>query len=118
MNTFAKLVTGHPRAILICAVLLAAIAGLGAIKTPINYDIFSYMPKNVESIQGQLIMTERFKTADTGFVMLKTRNTAEILKVKDDLAAIKGIASVSWISDLVDPSVPDVFIPQELVAMV
>ncbi|MEN6474837.1 MAG: MMPL family transporter [Syntrophaceae bacterium] len=117
MNKLAELVTGFPRTILIVAVLLAAIAGLGAIKTPINYDIFSYMPKNVESIEGQLIMTEQFKTADTGFVMLKTKNTAEILKVKDDLAAIEGVASVNWISDIVDPSVPDVFIPQELITM-
>lgn len=102
---------------MIVALLFAALAAVGSIKTPINYDIFSYMPKEVESIKGQLIMKQQFKTADTGFVMLKTRDTAEILKAKDELSAIRGVAHVAWISDIVDPSVPDVFIPQELISM-
>jgi len=117
MQRFADLVTSHPRTILVASVLLAVIAGLGAVKTPINYDMFSYLPKDVDSIKGQFIMTEQFKSADTGYVLLKTTNTAEILKVKDDLAAIDGVAQVGWMSDIVDPSVPDVFIPQELIAL-
>jgi len=117
MKIFAEVITKYPRTILIVALLFAAIAAVGTIKTPINYDIFSYMPQEVESIKGQLIMKEQFKTADTGFVMLKTKNTAEILKAKDELSAIKGVANVTWISDIVDPSVPDVFIPQKLISM-
>ncbi len=117
MQRFADLVTRHPRTILVVSVLLAVIAGLGAIKTPINYDMFSYLPKDVDSIKGQFIMTEQFKSADTGYVLLKTTNTAEVLKVKQDLAAIDGVAHVGWMSDIVDPSVPDVFIPQELIAL-
>jgi len=117
MKQFAEFITRHPRTILIAVLLLAVLAGVGAIKTPINYDIFSYMPRNVEAIKGQLIMTEQFKTADTGFVMLNSSNTAQILKIKNDLASIKGVAGVTWISDLVDPSVPDVFIPKEMIAL-
>ncbi|HQP32301.1 MAG TPA: MMPL family transporter, partial [Deltaproteobacteria bacterium] len=117
MKTIAHFVTRFPRAILIGSLILSALAAFGALKTPINYDIFSYMPKDVESIQGQLIMAEQFKAADTAFVMLQSTNTADILKIKDDLAAIPGVEKVAWISDIVDPAVPDMFIPGELISL-
>lgn len=117
MKLFADLITKHPRSVLFAAFLLAILAGIGALKTPINYDIFSYMPKDVEAIKGQIIMAEQFKTADTGFVMLNTSETAQVLKAKEDLSAIKGVEQVTWLSDLVDPAIPDVFIPQEMIGL-
>ena len=117
MKIFAEVITKYPRTILIVALLFAAIAAVGTIKTPINYDIFSYMPQEVESIKGQNIMAQEFKAADTAYVLIKTRQTSQILKIKDDLSAIPGIEKVAWLSDLVDPSVPDVFIPPEVLGL-
>lgn len=117
MNRFAALVTRFPAAILVLSLILAGISVIGVLKTPINYDIFSYMPKEVESMKGQLIMAEEFKAADTAFVMMKFTNTPDVLKIKMELSVIKGVERVVWISDLVDPSVPDIFIPSELLSL-
>ena len=117
MKSFAKLISHHPAMVLILASVLAGVAVLGALKTTINYDIFSYVPKDVESIKGQAIMAHAFNAADTTFVLLNTTDTAEILNLKQDLEKINGIEAVSWISDLLDPSVPDFLIPNALLSL-
>ena len=117
MNRFAALVTRFPVAILILALILSGISAIGLLKTPINYDIFSYMPKDVESMKGQQIMADHFKAADTAFVMRKFTNIPDVLALKRELAAIEGVERVVWISDLVDPSVPEIFIPSELLSL-
>ncbi|KQC11745.1 MAG: hypothetical protein APR62_09210 [Smithella sp. SDB] len=114
MKKIATLITTHPCLILMVAVILAILAALGAYLVPVNYDVLSYLPQHVESIQGQNIMAREFKAADTAYVLIKTKQTSQVLKIKNDLAAIQGVDKVTWLSDLVDPSVPDTFIPPEV----
>ena len=117
MKKIAALVITHPRLILAIAAVLAILAAVEAIFTPVNYDILSYMPQHVESIKGQNIMGQEFKAANTAYILIKTKQTSQILKIKDDIAAIQGIEKVAWLSDLVDPSVPDIFIPSEVMGL-
>lgn len=114
MKKFATFVSRHPYAVLLITVLLAIPAAISALRAPINYDIFSYLPDSVEAIRGQFIMKNEFKSADTAFVMLDTDDTPRVLKIKDDLSGIEGVEEVSWITDMVDPAVPDSFIPEEI----
>ncbi len=117
MKAFANFVSRHPKLVLSIAMLLAIPAAISALKMPINYDIFSYMPSGVESIEGQLILKEDYKAAGTGFVLLKKDEAPKLIELKDKLAAVEGISDVVWLSDLVDPSVPNSFIPAEILGI-
>jgi uncharacterized protein len=117
MKKIAEIITTYPRLILIVALILAVFAVFGARHTPINYDVLSYLPQEAESIQGQNILAKDFKAADTGYILFRNGSSAEILKIKQDLSAIKGVEKVTWLSDLVDPSVPDVFIPPQIISL-
>jgi len=117
MKKIAALVITNPRIVLAIAAVLAILSAVGAIFTPVNYDILSYMPQNVESVKGQNIMGQEFKAANKAYLLIKTKQTSQILKIKNDLAAIQGVENVTWLSDLVDPSVPDVFIPPEVMGL-
>lgn len=117
MKRIAHFVSNNPVKIFVVITLLMIPAAISAIFTPINYDIFTYLPGNVESVRGQLIMQKVYNSADTAFVLLNTADSSEVLKIKNDLAAIDGVQKVMWISDLVDPSIPDFMIPKEILSV-
>ena len=54
MKKLARAIVKMRRLILIAAVLLLIPAAVGAIATPINYDILSYLPQELDSRVGQL----------------------------------------------------------------
>ncbi|MEA2102012.1 MAG: MMPL family transporter [Thermodesulfobacteriota bacterium] len=117
MKKIAHFIVQYPRAIVALALVLAVFAGIQTIRTPMNYDIFSYLPDDVESVKGQLIMTEEFNAADTAFAMIEGDKIAHVRKVKADLEAIDGVDHVEWITDMVDPSIPHSFIPEEILSL-
>ncbi|MBN2652659.1 MAG: MMPL family transporter [Spirochaetales bacterium] len=89
-------------------------AFVGKIFTPINYDIFSYLPEDVESIRGQLIMQQTYNSADTAFIMFESKETPEILNLKERILKVNGVESVAWVDDIVSPAIPDFMMPEEL----
>ncbi len=108
------LICRHPLLIAAAALALAFPAALAALKTPVNYDIFSYMPDTVSSIKGQQILEEEYNAAAAGFALLEKRDTAELLRIKKELASVDGVSRVIWLRDIVDPAVPESFIPSEI----
>ena len=59
MKKLARAIVKMRRLILIAAVLLLIPAAVGAIATPINYDILSYLPQELDSRVGQLLLGDR-----------------------------------------------------------
>ena len=117
MKAFSRFISHHPKSVLLIGLVILVPALISAELTPINYDIFSYMPKHVEAVKGQLIMKDEYNSAGTGFILLETTDVPKILEVKDGIAAIEGVSDVNWISDVVDPSVPETFIPPEILGI-
>ena len=117
MQSLLRFITTKPRLVLIIALVLAIPAGWRALQTPINYDLFSYMPEGIESLKGQRILDKQFKTSDTAYLLLSDLPTSQILAIKADLARIPGVSSVTWLSDLVDPTVPSQFVPPEALSL-
>lgn len=48
--------------ILILSLVLLIPAAYGYIKTKVNYDILSYLPKDIETMKGQDILVDQFGT--------------------------------------------------------
>ncbi len=117
MRPLISFVTRHPWVVLIIGILLAVPLVYMKQLTPLNYDIFTYMPEDVESVKGQQILHEHFQTANTAYILLNTSNVPFVLKVQKDVGMIKGVQRVSWINEVVDPSVPDSFVPQQLLGI-
>ncbi len=110
----SRLVSTCPRLVLLLAIIIAVPAGYRALHVPINYDMYQYMPASIESINGQQILSREFKSTDTAFLLLSDLAIPQILRLKEGIGAIKGVKEVTWISSLVDPSVPEMFIPPEI----
>ena len=62
MIKFGKKVVKLRVPILIISVLLLIPSVLGIVNTRINYDILSYLPGDIETMEGQDILMEEFNT--------------------------------------------------------
>ena len=60
MVKFGKWIAKHRILILIVSILLLIPSVIGFVTTRVNYDILSYLPKDIETMKGQDILLEDF----------------------------------------------------------
>ena len=69
MVKFGKQVVKHRVAILIASILLLIPSVFGYFHTRVNYDVLTYLPKDIETMQGQDIMLDEFGMGAFSMVM-------------------------------------------------
>lgn len=117
MERIAKFIVKHRKLVLVVAVLLLIPSIIGAAATRINYDILTYLPPELESMIGEQSLENDFHIAATGMVTVEGMPTAQILKLKDEIAEVDGVSDVFWLSDVLDVSVPTSMLPDEVQEM-
>lgn len=111
MERFARFIVRRRKAVLVLAVLLLIPSVLGAVGTYINYDILTYLPPELDSMIGEKYLEDDFKTASTAMVTVENMPTADLLQLKDQLAAVPGVRKVLGASDLGDVTIPKEMLP-------
>ncbi|KXG44985.1 hypothetical protein U473_02895 [Tepidibacillus decaturensis] len=101
--------------IILFSIILVFPALIGMMRTPINYDIFAYLPENLPSVQGQNIMNKTFGYGGTGILMVKNKTDVEVENLKEKIEKVDGVETVNWITDLADLTLPREFLPEDLV---
>ena len=114
MKKISKFITNNSKLIVIISILLLIPALIGYVHTKINYDILVYLPKDIETIKGQNILTYDFKTGAFSFVFVDNKKAVDVLKLEEKIKDIKGVNKVFSIYDVTDTTIPVEFIPDEL----
>ena len=84
MNKFGKFVCKYRVAIIIVALLLLIPSAIGMVATRINYDILTYLPDDVATIQGQNILSEQFNMGSFAVLIVDDDMRAkDILSMED-----------------------------------
>ena len=104
----------HPKKVLVIALLLIIPAFLGFIFTGVNYDIMSYLPDDLEAVQGEDIMDETFHTAGISIVIAENSSPKETVALKNKIENVEGVASVIWVDTLADIDIPADILPDEI----
>ena len=113
MKKIAKFISYHPRLILLIMTILLIPSWFAYKNTGVNYDILSYLPKDLESTQGQEILDKDFKNAATGMLILKgSDHDAEVLK--NEILQIDGVEDVISKSSIAGEMLPKDFLPDEI----
>ena len=101
VRRFPQLVTKHKKIVLFTFLALAAVSVLFTTLVSVNYDMVDYLPKDAPSTTAISIIEEEF-IGDTpnARVMLTNVNIQEALAYKENIAAISGVTSVSWLDDV------------------
>lgn len=104
----------HPKTVLLFALLLLIPAMIGFICTGVNYDILSYLPDELESVQGEQVLDETFNTAGISIVITEDMQPKYTVALKEEILKVDGVASVIWVDTLADIGIPANMLPDVL----
>jgi len=100
--------------ILILSIILLIPAVWGYVNTRINYDVLTYLPEDIETMQGQEIMTNDFGIGAFSMLMVDGMEDKDIVKLKEKVEKVDGVENVLWYDSLADISVPQSVLPSKL----
>lgn len=114
IKKMANAIAKHPKTVIIIATILLIPSILGYMFTNVNYDILTYLPENLESVQGERILDETFNDAAMAMVITEDYDARQVAQMKEEIAAVDGVAQVMWVNDLADISIPQEMLPDIL----
>ena len=115
MKKFSKFISNHNVFILMIGLLLLIPSIFGYVHTKINYDILVYLPEDIETIQGENILTDEFGIGAYAFVMMDMSNSYDVLALEEKIQKIDGVNKVFSILDVIGTSIPKDMLPSEVV---
>ncbi|HBL40446.1 MAG TPA: antibiotic ABC transporter permease, partial [Ruminococcaceae bacterium] len=114
IKRLADFIAGHPKLIVILAVALLVPSLFGYLATFVNYDILSYLPKDLNSVQGEQILDETFHNAASSFIVIENTQQKDCAELKAKIEQVDGVNAVLWVDSLADISIPQSILPEEL----
>ena len=99
MKKFADKICKYKSLILIVTGILMVISFIGMSLTKVNYDILVYLPEDIETIQGQNILTDDFEMGSYSVAIAKNMSSKEIIKLEDKIKNVKGVNIVVSLYD-------------------
>ena len=100
--------------ILIVSALLLIPSVLGIIKTRVNYDLLSYLPDSLETVEGQNIMVDEFGTGAFSMCVIEGMPMKEVQKLADEFKEVDHVKNVLWYGEVMDISVPTEILPDKV----
>ena len=114
MRKFGEFICKYRTVILIIAILLIIPALIGMKLTKINYDILVYLPDDIETIQGENILSDEFNMGAFSVIVLDNMSTKEILELEDKIKEIDNVQMAISTADVLGTSVPVEMLPEEI----
>ena len=114
MVAFGKKVVKFRIPILIISILLLIPAGLGYVNTRVNYDVLTYLPEDIETMQGQDILVKDFGTGAFSMFIVDGMEDKEVSALKAKFENVEHVQKVLWYDSLADISMPKSMIPKDV----
>ena len=114
MNSFGEFICKYRKIILIVAIILSVFAFIGMNLTRINYDILVYLPDDIETIQGENILSNEFNMGSFATVILDNMSTKEIIKLENDFKKLDNVEMAVSTADVIGEGIPVEMLPDEI----
>ena len=114
MLKFGEFITKHKKIIVILAFLLLIPAIMGFLATRVNYDILVYLPSDIETIQGENILSEDFNMGGFSVVLVDGMKPKDLAKLEKDIEGVGNVEKVLGITDVFGESYPTEMIPDDI----
>ena len=114
MIKFGKWVVKNRILILILAFTLLIPSGISFINTRINFDILSYLPGEIETMKGQDILVDEFKTGAVSFIVIENMKDKDVETLSEKISTLEGVKKVVWYGTVADLSIPRDMLPDEV----
>lgn len=114
MISFGKKVVKFKVPIFICSLLLLIPSIFGYINTRVNYDILSYLPKDIETMVGQDILMDEFGTGAFSLFIADGMSMKDCSAVKKKIEKVEHVEKVIWYDSFADISMPMSLLPEKI----
>jgi len=114
MQKFSEFICKHKIGVLILSCVLLILSIIGMNLTKINYDILVYLPKDIETIKGQNILSEDFEMGAFSIAVIENMPSKEVLKLENNIKDIEGVNEVLSLYDIVGTTIPIDVLPDEI----
>ena len=114
MLKLGEWIARHRVLILIIGVLLLIPSAFGFLHTRVNYDILSYLPKDINTMVGQDILKDDFGQGGFSLVMVEGMSDKEVAATADKIADIDHVSNVVCYQSLTDCTIPKEILPQKV----
>ena len=98
--------------ILLISLFLLIPATIGYLSTGINYDMLSYLPKDMETMKGQELLLKEFGKGGFSIVVTENMSKKDVAGVVSEYKKIKHVDSVLDLNKVINPSVPRSMYPE------
>ena len=104
----------HRVLILVLAVLLLIPSVIGMNSTKINYDLLTYLPDDLDTVEGQDILVDDFDMGAFAMVVVENIEMKGVQKLEGKFEDIDHVKDVLWYDDIMDIDVPVEMLPEEI----
>lgn len=114
MISFGKKVVKFKVPIFIVSLLLLIPSIFGYVNTRVNYDILSYLPKDIETMIGQDILMDEFGTGAFSLFIADGMSMKDCSTVKKKIEKVEHVEKVIWYDSFADISMPMSLLPEKI----
>ena len=114
MKKIREFIVNHSLLIVIVTLIGMVPMLIGYMNTKINYDILVYLPKDIDTMKGQDILSEDFGLGGYAFVMVDNMSNYDTLELEKKYRNIDGVNKVFSMSDVLDTTISYDVLPDEV----
>lgn len=114
MVNFGKIIAKHKAIIVALSFLLLIPSVFGFISTRINYDLLSYLPNSLETVEGQDILVEEFGMGAFSMAIVENMELKDVQQLKEKMEKVEHVKDVLWYDSFADISIPMQMLPTKI----
>ena len=113
MIKVGKWIAKHKVLIVLVSMILLIPSVIGMAATRGNYDILSYLPDSLETVEGQDIMVDEFGMGAFSMVVVEDMDLKDVAALKEKFQDVEHVKDVLWYDSVADLSIPVSMIPDK-----
>lgn len=114
MKKMSKFICDHKNLILFLSGILLILSFIGMKLTRINYDILVYLPEDIETIEGQNILTDDFHMGAYSIAVAQNMDSKSVVLLEEKIKDVNGVNEVLSLYDVIGTSIPLEMLPKEI----
>lgn len=113
LERLSDFIVNQKKTIIVFYIVLLLLSLIGTQLVNINYDLSSYLPKELNSIEGKNILDMDFGIKGTANILIKNSNLNQVSKSVEELSQVEGVKDVVWLGSADDILKPTDFIENQ-----
>lgn len=114
MKVFAEKVVKHKKLIAILGLVLLIPCIFGYLNTRINYDMLTYLPDDIQTVQGQKILLDDFNKGSFALLIFEDMDDKDVSAAREKIEDLEYVDSALWYDSIADITVPKEILPDDI----